>query len=258
MIVLIAESKTMRSVEKEILPEQYHAHTPSGEVFADAIMERLSRTPVPDICEEMKVSVPMARKILTLAYEFPNKSLGLPAIESYTGVVFKAFRYETLNEEQKNKTASTVRIISSLYGWLRPDDVIKQYRTDFYSPVSPDDGQLASFWRKDTTIQLVNDIKTSGDTVVLNLLPADAAKCIDWKLVKRFAKVWKVDFKQQKEGGGWKTPHAGLLKQLRGELLREIIKENISSPVQLESLVSESLIPLGSPDYPDRVAFYTC
>ncbi len=240
--------------EQPVPRECFEAHLPAGENYADEVMARVAGMSVDDIAAAIKVSTAMAAKVVRMAYEFPNKQTGLRAIEAFTGVVFRNFGYQSLSVEEKERTAANVRIISSLYGWLRPEDIIKPYRFDFTTPLAPDDRTFAAFWKKDATIELVRHLQASGETSILNLLPADAAKCIDWKLAKRFAKVWKVDFKEQ-NGESVRTPHAGKLKALRGTLLREIITRSINSPSGLLSLSTDDLLPMGTPDYPDHIVF---
>lgn len=255
MIILIAESKTMRDGGMPVAQEMYVENCPAGEDVADEVMHRLALMSVPEIVNEIKIGSKMASKIAAMAYEFPNKGIGLRAIEAFTGVVFKAFDYGSLSVEDKGYADSHVRIISSLYGWLRPLDIIKGYRTDFTTRLAPGNKPFSDYWRKDVTIQLVRELQRTGETDILNLLPGDAAKCVDWKLVKRFAKVWKVDFKELLDGGDYKTPHAGKLKTLRGELLRAIITQRITSPSSLLTFNTDTLLPLGTPDYPDHIAF---
>lgn len=254
MLTLIAESKTMLDKETLIGREGYEAHTPAGEAGASEIMERVAAMGASEIASVVKISPAMAAKEVRMAYEFPNKDTGLRAIDAFTGVVFKNLDYASLTEEEKGRVAERVRIISSLYGWLRPDDIIKSYRFDFTTPIAPDDSTLAAYWRKDVTICLVRYLQRSGATAILNLLPADAAKCIDWKLVKRFAKVWKVDFKEH-TGASLRTPHAGKLKAMRGELLREIVRRDITDPSELLTLATDTFLPLGIPTYPDHIEF---
>lgn len=255
MITLIAESKTMEDREQPVESAIYEANTPAGESQAGDIMSRVAGMGAAEIAEVVKISQTLAAKVARMAYEFPNKSTGLRAIESFTGVVFKAFDYATLSSDEKGRTDTKVRIVSSLYGWLRPDDIVKPYRFDFTTPIAPGDKPLAAYWHKDVTVELVRNLQDSGETSILNLLPSDASKCIDWKLVKRFAKVWKVDFKELKDGGEWRTPNAGKLKALRGELLREIIVRGITNPSELLTFSSDTMLPLGTPDYPDHIAF---
>ena len=283
MITLIAESKTMRDGGMPVSHELFEKHKPAGEHVADEIMHRLALMPVQEIAAVIKISPAMASKVLRMAYEFPNKLIGLRAVEAFTGVVFKALDYDTLTEDDKTYASGKVRIISSLYGWLRPDDLIKTYRTDFTTRIAPDSSPagnistaslvsgnktLAEYWRKDVTIALVQELQRTGETDILDLMPGDAAKCIDWKLVKRFAKVWKVDFKDDGQisdlsvpgsrSSGLpklRTPHANKLKTLRGELLRTIITSRLDSPSSLLTLETDSLLPLATPDYPDHIAF---
>lgn len=255
MIALIAESKTMQEHQELICPGEFESHRPAGEETADQVMLNVSQMSVDEIAAAVKVSPGMAARISRMAYEFPNKGIGLKAIEAYTGVVFKSLDYFTLTAEEKLTAINRIKIISSLYGWLNADDCIKPYRFDFSTRLAPADRTFSDFWRKDVTIELVKYLKASGETDILHLLPADAAKCIDWKLVKRFAKVWKVDFKQLMDGGEWRTPHAGKLKAMRGELLRQLITLNIDSPEGLLTVATDNLLPLGTPDYPDHFAF---
>lgn len=254
MLILIAESKTMQEHENLVSRECYEANIPAGESHADEIMSRVAGMSAADIGASIKISPTMAAKVKRMAYEFPNKASGLRAIEAFTGVVFRNLDYKSLSETEKESAGTRVRIISSLYGWLRPDDMIKPYRFDFTTPLSPDCSSLSSFWRKDVTICLVKYLKERGETAILNLLPSDAAKCIDWKLVKRFAKVWKADFKEH-TGAALRTPHAGKLKAMRGTLLREIIARGITDPAQLLTLATDDLLPLGTPTYPDHIEF---
>lgn len=256
MLVLIAESKTMETKEIEVSATTYLAHRPAGEDDASEIMTNISDMSVAEIVKATKLSVSMAGRLRKMAYEFRDKNTGLEAIEAFTGVVFQNLDYASLSPEEKTFGYSHIRIISSLYGWLRPEDIIKPYRLEYTSPLSPDDSPLWKYWRGKVTIELVHMLQARGETEILDLLPADAAKCIDWKLVKRFAKVCKVDFLEQ-NGEAVKSPHAGRLKTLRGKLLRHIILNRLTTVGQVASTVTEFLIPL--PDYPlsDRLAFLT-
>lgn len=254
MLILIAESKTMETKEENVSREVYENHSPKEEKYAADIMHNINMMSISEIASSSKLSFRMAERLKQMAYEFPNKNAGLRAIEAFTGVVFRNFNYTTLSQTEKVRTQSKVRIISSLYGWLRPDDIIKPYRLEYNSDVTPDFLPLWQFWKSKVTVDLVHYIQESGENSVLNLLPADAAKCIDWKLVKRFAKVWKVDFLEQ-NGNSLRTPHAGRLKALRGNLFREIISNDITTPSTLKSFSNSAMLPITDYKYSDRIAF---
>lgn len=255
MIILIAESKTMELREHSISSEQYNAHMPFGEKEATEIMDRINGMTAAEIASLLKISGKMAATLKKMAYEFPNKGVGLRAIEAFNGVVFKNLDYASLSNAGKKAVASDVRIISSLYGWLSPDDIIKPYRMDYTSPLSPKETPLYAYWRGEVTSQLVKALQSSGEKDILDLLPMEAAKCIDWKIVDRFAKVWKVDFKEQ-HGCEMRSPNAGKLKAFRGRLLRHIVENRLTTPQHVAALEDDTMMPITDYEYSDRIAFY--
>ena len=255
LLVLIAESKTMRDNEEIVSPEFWTEHIPAGELPADEIMKRLERLNAAELSQQLGLSSSLAAKMSRMIYEFPNKTLGLKAIDAYTGVVFRALRYDELDRAAKARCDSDVRIVSSLYGLLRPSDIIKPYRLDFTSKAAPGDKALNVYLKKDVTVQLVRTLRDGAYTDILNLLPSDAAKCIDWKVVKSFCKVWKADFVEVTDGGATRTPAANKLKTMRGTLLRQIATEDISDIEALRHCVSDTYVCEGTPEYPDHLRF---
>ena len=235
MLTLIAESKTMTACDSPVSEENLALHTPSGLIPAQEIMHHMASLSPAELSSIAKFSGTMAVKAIRLAMEFPNRTLGSKAIEAFTGVVFKSLDYPSLDSEAKGRIDSDVRFISSLYGWLRPDDIVKAYRLDYTTPLAPGHLPMVRFWKKDVTIALVKEIKTRGGDSIINLLPGDAAKAVD--------------------GGLWRTPSSNRLKELRGHLLREIALRGIDSPSQLLTLETDMLSPLGTPDFPDHICF---
>lgn len=258
MIVLIAESKTMLTSERDVTPRELSSASPCYDSSASGIMDSLKNLTVGELASMLKLSGTLAARMQKMIYEFDYKQTGNRAIEAFTGVVFKALDFSSLPEDVKSRCEAEVRIISSLYGWLRPLDVIKPYRLDFTTRLEEGPSAckaLNTFWRMEVTKALVKMLNETHSTEILNLLPADAAKCIDWKLVKRFAKVWKVDFQELRDGGLMKTPTAEKLKTLRGTLLRQILTEDIPDVAALIRAVSPSYVCEGTPVYPDHLRF---
>ncbi len=324
MIVLIAEAKSMGRCDETVGAEQLAAHAPAGMARAGAIMRRLGAMDAAEVAARLRVSARMAAAALRLAYEWPNAAAGARAVEAFTGVVFKALDYASLPEEARRRCDDGVGIVSSLYGYLRADDVVKGYRLDFTTPMpmgtavsvsgtvvsasgteasasasGPEDAWVATgggaaesavadlpLWRwqrEATTDTLLEELRRRGDKEVLDLLPADAARQVDWERVSEVARVWHVDFKSPADGvdpglffqddgvpgdmdteelrrgladrGRWRTPSSNMLKTLRGHLLREILLRGISSGTGLLTLCSDRLLPLGTPLSADRLVF---
>lgn len=256
MICLIAESKTMGINQWLATPELLDAHTPHFEFEADAIMASLRGLSVSELAARFAAGPKTASAMHAFIYDFPNKSVGYKALEAFTGVVFKALDVGSLTPDAKMRAGQKLRIVSSLYGWLKPDDIIKPYRFDYTDRAAPGDVCLNTFWRSKLNIQLINMIKQTGDSEVLNLLPLDASKCIDWKLVKSFASVYVANFKRQLPEG-LKTPDAGTLKILRGKLLRQILLDDITSAQQLRDIDSDFCYYEADDPYPNHLLFLT-
>lgn len=242
MLILIAESKTMTACSTAVEHSDYIAHTPVFEARADDIMMSLRDCTAAELAASVKISLSLAARLQRMIYEFPNKGLGGRAVSSFTGVVFRALDYASLTDSARKDFSERVRIISSLYGCLCPDDIIKQYRFDFNTRLAPGNCSFSSYWRNCVTDCLVTDIKHHGFTDVLDLLPADAACLIDWKRIAPSANVWKANFRELHGGNRYKTPNANRLKTLRGLLLRQIIAENIQSPKALVGMSSDQYI----------------
>lgn len=257
-MILIAESKTMASVETEVSREEFAECRPLFDGIANAIMDSLrDRTPE-QLAAEAGITLRLAASLRRMIYEFPNKTTGFRAIEAFTGVVFRQLRLADYDGAQREFLRDNVRIVSSLYGWLRPDDIVKPYRFDFKSHVAPLGETLMKYWKKDVTIALVQELRAKGDTVIIDLLPSDAAKCVDWKLIKRFANVYKVDFKMYDGTDAMKTPNAGRLKELRGRLLDMMVRSGLSSPADIATLESPDFMPdPAGPRYPSYLPFIT-
>ena len=257
-MILIAESKTMSSAQDEISLEEFRECRPLFDEMADAIMYPLRDHTLEQLSQEAGITMRLAAALRQIIHEFPNKSTGIRAIKAFTGVVFRQLRISNYDDTQNRFLAGNVRIISSLYGWLRTDDIVKPYRFDFKSHVAPLGESLMKYWRKDVTMALLKDLQAGGDTAIIDLLPSDAAKCVDWKLVKRFAKVYKVDFQTVTGADETKTPNAGRLKELRGRLLDLIIRNRLSDPSGIATLESSDFMPEpAGPRFPGYLSFIT-
>lgn len=241
MRLLIAEAKTMTGCDTIVPADVLAAHRPMMDSTATSLMETWSHLQPEEISRALKVSPALAAHFLRLAYEFPNKALGQRAIEAFTGVVFKAFDFQSLPAEAQTRAFSRVNIISSAYGLLRADDIVKAYRLDYSARVAPEGMAMARFWQPLITPALIESLRRDGDEVVIDLLPADAAKCLDWNAIRKTARVVRIDFRALADGGSLKTPHSTLLKTLRGRLLREIILRDIDSVESLAALDTPTL-----------------
>ncbi|MDE5970657.1 MAG: YaaA family protein [Muribaculaceae bacterium] len=255
MIILIAESKTMTTCNDVVAVSA--ENKPLLDEKANELMYSLRGMSAEQLSAAVKISQPMARRLHEMIYEYEDKRHGSKAIEAFTGVVFKAFNYKSLDDIERDFTNKNVRIISSLYGYLRPDDIVKAYRFDFTTKLAPGNESISVYWRDDVTKLLINDIERSGDNEILNLLPGDAEKELDMKLLSTKAKVVKAEFVEIGDGIARRTPSANCLKTLRGELLRQIVTQQIEHLTDLCSLEGSNYISGDSITNKNTIIFTT-
>ena len=158
MRILIAESKTMAECATPVSTGQLKRHRPELDSIATLLMKDWSKWTIEEIADRLRISLSLAAAFKRMAYEFPNKTTGSNAIEAFIGVVFRALDYASLTEGEQKRAEETVNIISSLYGWLRGDDIVKPYRLDFTTRMAPTRETMARYWRPLITPMLLESI----------------------------------------------------------------------------------------------------
>ena len=143
------------------------------------------------------------------------------AIYAFNGDVYRGLDAYTIPKEKLDKVQDTVRIISGLYGILKPMDLMQPYRLEMGTkfPVGKNKN-LYEFWKKKVT-QALND-ELEDDELFLNLASNEYFKAIDTKALK--VPVITPVFKEFKDGQ-YKTI-AIFAKLARGLMTRYIIDTN--------------------------------
>ena len=153
-----------------------------------------------------------------------NSSNSRQAIYAFNGDVYKGIDAYSISEDKIELMQDTVRIISGLYGLLKPLDLIQPYRLEMGTkmPVGSNKN-LYEFWRRKLTDSINQELK-NGE-VFLNLASNEYIKAIDTKVLK--SPMITANFKQLKDGN-YKTI-AIFSKKARGLMTRYIIDNNINS-----------------------------
>ena len=167
-----------------------------------------------------------------------NNSWSLPfsqknarqSIYAFSGDVYRGLDSYTVEEGKIDFMQNSVRIISGLYGLLKPLDLIQPYRLEMGTKMPVDDNKnLYEYWRQKITSQLNKEL--ADDEPVLNLASNEYFKAIDSKVVK--TDIYTANFKQLKNGE-YKTI-AIFSKKARGMMTRFIIDNNITDINDLKS-----------------------
>jgi cytoplasmic iron level regulating protein YaaA (DUF328/UPF0246 family) len=131
-------------------------------------------------------------------WELPfTKDNARPAIYAFSGDVYRGLDAYTIDVKKLDRVEDTVRVISGLYGLLKPLDLVQPYRLEMGTkmPVGKNKN-LYEFWRKKVT-QALND-ELQDDEIFLNLASNEYFKAIDTKALK--VPVTNIAFKEFKNG----------------------------------------------------------
>lgn len=154
------------------------------------------------------------------------------ALFSFTGDVYRHMRLNTYGEKQLGFAQNHLRILSGLYGYLRPLDLIQPYRLEMKTPLKNKRGEnLYQFWDKRITQALNRDLKVHEAPAVINLASKEYAKAIDLKNLK--TPVFNIEFKEVKDGQA--KVIAIFAKWARGMMADYIIQNGIDQPEELKA-----------------------
>lgn len=145
-----------------------------------------------------------------------------PAILSYDGIAYQYMAPSLLEEKQLEYLQEHLRILSGLYGILRPMDGVTPYRLEMQSPLSCNGAKdLYRFWG-DSLYQALD----AGDGVILNLASKEYSKCITPYLQKSDTFITCIFAEKVK---GKMTQKATFAKMARGEMVRYLTEHQITS-----------------------------
>ncbi|MEZ5178994.1 MAG: peroxide stress protein YaaA [Acidimicrobiales bacterium] len=150
----------------------------------------------------------------------------LPAIERYTGVLYRELDAASLRGAARTRLRRDVRIVSGLWGLVAPADPIPDYRLKMSASVAPL-GRLSTWWRPQITAALAPRVRGA---VVWDLLPNEHAAAVDWSALapRRRVTVRFVDA-EDRTVSHWN-------KLLKGSIVRWLAETGNRDPFALEGL----------------------
>lgn len=158
------------------------------------------------------------------------------SIYAFKGDVYVGLEAEDLEDEDILYAQDHLRILSGLYGLLRPLDIIQPYRLEMGTRLAFDDyTTLYNYWA-DKIARLMNrELKKQGDNVLINLASQEYFKALNRKTLK--ARIVDVEFLDQKNGE-YKVI-SFFAKKARGMMARYIIQNRINEQEGLQGFTEE-------------------
>lgn len=165
----------------------------------------------------------------------PASKESTAAIMAFTGEVYRGLDAASLSHEALDYLQKNYRILSGLYGLLKPSDRIMLYRLEMGRPFQFDKYKnLYDFWKEKVTEQLNKELKK--DDFLVMCASTEYGKVIDRKKLK--CSVIDVDFKEYKDGK-LKTIVV-YTKHARGLVVRYCAENNVQTLDELKGFNLEN------------------
>ena len=153
------------------------------------------------------------------------------AVLAFNGDTYLGLEAQSLSQEEHEYAQSHLRILSGLYGVLRPLDLIQPYRLEMGLKLKTDKGDsIYDFWGEQITARLNRELAACGSEYLLNCASNEYMGAIQQDKLK--AKIITPVFKQVKNG---EARMLGMMaKRARGAMARFIVQNQVSTPKELE------------------------
>ncbi len=230
MKILLSPAKTLDFKTK--LPTD-RATKPLFIKEATQLNNKLERKSKKELSELMGISDKLAELNYQRYKEFNppfTKSNARPAIYTFAGDVYSGLEAFSIPSEKLDLLQNSVRILSGLYGILKPLDLIQAYRLEMGTKLSVEQHKdLYSFWKDTVTKSLNKELKKNE--ILLNLASVEYFKAVDESNLK--AEVISPVFKD------FKNDQLKIIsfyaKKARGSMARFIIDNDIDAVEDIKS-----------------------
>ena len=197
---------------------------------SELLVKELKKLGADDIRELMSVSDNIARlnadrfKKFSTPFSLKNAK---QAIFAFRGDVYSGIDIASFTEADFDYAQEHLRILSGLYGCLRPLDLIQPYRLEMKTKLkNPRGDNLYQFWDTRITERLNKALEKQKHPVLVNLASNEYFKAVKPKLLK--GELLNINFKETKNG---KTRIVAIFaKRARGMMADYIVRNRIEKP----------------------------
>lgn len=233
MLLITAPSKT----QQHRLPDQKlpfeHFSLPLFFDHSHKLNAELASFSIAELCALMKMSEALGRSTRQRIEQFSDELTavnGLQAIFTFQGDAYSSLTPESYDRQQLMHAQNHLRILSGLYGILRPLDLMFPYRLEMGTRLKLGKANnLYQFWADMITESLNQELKGCAEPVVVNLASTEYSKVIRPKVLE--GRMLTITFREKK-GDGYRTVpiHS---KRARGMMIHFMITELLSRPSEL-------------------------
>jgi uncharacterized protein len=221
MLVLISPAKSLNSDRQ--LPPELAPTLPRDQKRAWELIKTLRHINHADIAKLMDLSDALVALNVSRYDMFKAKAdvaSARPAVLLFDGDVYDGLNAATLSTPQLQAAQAQIRILSGLYGVLRPLDLMQAYRLEMGTRLATSAGKsLYDFWGDFITQRLNEDLREGDHGELLNLASEEYFKAVKAKQIK----VPVVDCAFLDEKNGQYKVISFFAKRARGLMARYVL-----------------------------------
>lgn len=232
MLLVISPAKTL---DETPMHEEVGATIPRFWGECAPLVQQLQAMSVAELAELMDISPKLAQLNVERYAAFPSNvdaSNSKPAIFCFDGDVYDAITPELYDGTQRAFMQECVRILSGLYGMIRPLDRLYPYRLEMGTKLQGT--SLYDFWGKRVTDALNDDAKMMGAKHLINLASQEYSRVIQRRDLA--PSIIDVDFRHIKAD---KLVTIGVhAKKARGAMVDFIVRHGIMHPEDMKDFAA--------------------
>jgi len=175
-----------------------------------------------------------------------------PAIRAFAGDVYRGFDAPSADTDTLAFAQDHLRILSGLYGILRPLDAIRPYRLEMGTRWAPTGERLVNHWGSKVAKAVAADLKAEGSTLLINLASNEYFAVLAKQLPKKI-RVIAPDFRVATAKG--LQFQSFVAKVARGAMARWLCDERIADAEALAGFDRDGWRFDGDGSEPDRPKF---
>ncbi len=182
----------------------------------------------------------------------PTPANARQALLAFRGDVYTGLDADSFDAEDFAFAQRHLRILSGLYGVLRPLDLMQPYRLEMGTRLANARGKdLYAFWGERITNWLARALAEQGDAVLLNLASSEYFSAVQRKALG--ARIVDTEFRDLKNGQ-YKII-SFYAKKARGLMARHVIRNRITCPAALQDFNAEGYRYSAERSSPDKLVF---
>ncbi|QXQ08138.1 peroxide stress protein YaaA [Sphingosinicellaceae bacterium] len=180
----------------------------------------------------MHISKALAEKNAARFQDLLEPGEARPALYTFDGDVYTGLQGKSLDAAGVAFAQHHVRILSGLYGVLRPLDLMRPYRLEMGTDLKIGRKRgLYTFWGKRIAEALADDMSGHKDKTLINLASKEYFAAVDVAVLP--GKVLAIDFRDD-HGDGDLRFNTFVAKKARGAMARFIVDERLESPAGMK------------------------